>query len=134
MSPCQHVIGGPIAVVGAIIWPGPGIKQIRPEAKPTRSSQPSQVRRREPAMSGAQLIAWAAAELYAIRAIVIYWRLRTRQMPQESDELRWHIGCTPALRPVVPAILCALPVIAELTCMVNGLLWGLELLTRPWRT
>jgi len=111
-------------------WQG----DLHAEAQPTRSSQPNQVRRREPAMSGAQLIAWAAAGLYAIRAIVIYWQLRSRQMPQESAELRWHIACTPELRPVAPAILRALPVIAELTCMINGLLWGLELLTRPWRT
>ncbi|HEY5987464.1 MAG TPA: hypothetical protein VIV12_13985 [Streptosporangiaceae bacterium] len=85
-------------------------------------------------MSPARLIAWVAAELYTIRAIVIYWQLRTHQMPRESDELRWQIACTPALRPFAPAILRALPVIAELTCMVNGLLWGVELLTRPWRT
>jgi hypothetical protein len=85
-------------------------------------------------MSPGHLIAWLAAELYAIRAAVICWRLRIGPMPAESAELRWQIACTPALRLVAPALLRALPVIAELTCLINGLLWGPELLTRPWRT
>ncbi len=85
-------------------------------------------------MSPAHLIAWLATELYVIRAIMIYLRLRTHQMPGEVDELSWQIACTPALRPVTPAFLRVLPVIAEVTCMINGLLWGVELLIRPWRT
>lgn len=80
------------------------------------------------------LIALLAAELYAIRAIVIYWRLRTYQMPPEGAQFLWQIACTPALRTVAPVILRVLPVIAELTCVINGLLWGPEFLTRPWRT
>jgi hypothetical protein len=79
------------------------------------------------------LIAWVAAELYAARAVAVYWQLRTHHMPGESAEFSVQIACTPALRPVAPALLRALPVIAELTCMINGLLWGPELLTRPWR-
>lgn len=85
-------------------------------------------------MNPAHLIAWLVAELYVIRAIVIYWRLRTYQMPGEIAETRWQIACTPTLRLFFPAILRAPPVVAELTCMINGLLWGPELLTRPWRT
>jgi hypothetical protein len=88
----------------------------------------------ESAMSPEHLIAWLAAELYAIRAAVIYWRLHTSSIPAESAELRWQMASTPALRLVAPALLRALPVIAELTCLINGLLWGPELLTRPWRT
>lgn len=80
-----------------------------------------------------QLIAALAAELYAIRAALIYWRLRTGPMPGESAELRRQLALTPALRPVMPGLLRILPAVAELTCLVNGLLWGPELLTRPWR-
>jgi hypothetical protein len=36
-------------------------------------------------MSPGHLIAWLAAELYAIRAAVICWQLRTSSMPGESD-------------------------------------------------
>lgn len=84
-------------------------------------------------MSLAHAIALIAVELYLLRAAAIYWRLRTQHMPQELDEFRWHIICAPRLGPAAPALLRVLPAIAELTCMVNGLLWGVELLIRPWR-
>jgi len=74
-----------------------------------------------------------AAGWYADRAVRTYWWLSTHQTPQDREEFRAHILCTPALWRVAPAILRAVPVIAEFTCMLNGLLWGVELLTRPWR-
>lgn len=86
-----------------------------------------------PYMSPGHFIPALAAELYAIRASVLYWRLRTGPMREESAGLRRQIACAPALRPVAPVLLRMLPVVAELTCLVNGLLWGPELLTRPWR-
>ena len=43
-------------------------------------------------MSPAHLIAWLATDLYVIRAIMIYLRLRTHQMPGEVDELSWQIA------------------------------------------
>jgi hypothetical protein len=85
-------------------------------------------------MSPGYLIAWLATGPCAIRAAEIYWRSRTGPVPRESAELRWQIACTPALRLAAPALLRALQVIAELTCRVNGLLWGAELHSRPWRT
>jgi hypothetical protein len=84
-------------------------------------------------VSIARIAVLMAAGWYAYRAGQTYWWLRSHQTPQEREEFRAHILCTPALWRVAPAILRAEPVIAEFTCMLNGLLWGVELLTRPWR-
>jgi hypothetical protein len=42
--------------------------------------------------------------------------------------------CTPPWHLLAPVLLPALPAIAEFTCVLNGLLWPAELVTRPWRT
>lgn len=75
-----------------------------------------------------------AGGLYTAYAGITYWQLRTRHMHAEIAETRSWIRCTPPWHLLAPVLLPALPVIAELTCMINGLLWPAELATRPWRT
>ena len=72
-------------------------------------------------------------ELYAAYAGVVYWRLR-RQMPAEITMTRSWIRRTPPWHLLAGVLLPALPAIAEFTCVINGLLWPVELVTRPWRT
>ncbi|MGI9005799.1 MAG: hypothetical protein ACR2FU_06330 [Streptosporangiaceae bacterium] len=72
-----------------------------------------------------------ASGLYAAQASITYWRLR-RWMPADIAETRSWIRGTPPWRLLAPALLPALPAIAEGTCLINGLLWPVELLTRPW--
>jgi hypothetical protein len=74
-----------------------------------------------------------AGGLYAAQTGVTYWRLR-RWMPADIAETGLWIRRTPPLHLLAPALLPAFPVIAEGTCLINGLLWPVELLTRPWRS
>jgi len=108
---------------------GPPAQRKRDPAQPDHP-HPEKER---PYMSSGHFIPALAAELYAIRASVLYWRLRTGPMREESAGLRRQIACALALRSVALVLLRMLPVVAELTCLINGLLWGPELLTRPWR-
>ena len=73
-------------------------------------------------------------EMYAGYAGVVSWRLRTSSALQaEMAETRSWVRCTPLLHLLAPVLLPAMPLIAELTCFVNGLLWSAEMVTRPWR-
>ncbi len=79
------------------------------------------------------VVIWVVIALYSGWAAVTYWRLRG-QMAAEIAETRSWVRCTPPFHLFAPVLLPALPVIAELTCVINGLLWPVEVATRPWRT
>lgn len=73
-------------------------------------------------------------ELYAGYAGLVYWRLRTSsELQAEIAETRSWVRCTPPWHLFASWLLPALPLIAEVTCFVNGLLWPVEVATRPWR-
>ena len=77
----------------------------------------------------------AAGTLYAGYAGVVYWRLRTSsELQAETVATRSWVRCTPPWHLLAPLLLPAMPLITELTCVVNGLLWPVEMITRPWRT
>jgi len=44
------------------------------------------------------------------------------------------VRCTPPWNLFADLLVPAMPLIAELTCLINGLLWPAEMLTRPWRS
>jgi hypothetical protein len=46
---------------------------------------------------------------------------------------RSWLRCTPPWHLFADLLVPALPLIAEITCMINGLLWPAEILSRPWR-
>lgn len=73
-------------------------------------------------------------ELYAGYAGLTYWRLRTSSEVQaEIAETRSWVRCTPPWHLFASWLLPAMPLIAEATCFINGLLWPVEVTTRPWR-
>jgi len=74
-----------------------------------------------------------AGELYSGYAGVVYWRLRGH-MAAEITETRSWLRYTPPWHLLAPVLLPALPALAEVTCLLNGLLWPAELVTRPCRT
>jgi hypothetical protein len=74
------------------------------------------------------------AALYVGCAAVVYWHLATsREMQAEIAETRSWVRCTPPWHLFAGVLVPALPWLAELVCLINGLLWPVELLTRPWR-
>lgn len=74
-----------------------------------------------------------AGELYAGYSGLVYWQLRTSsEFQSEITETRSWVRSTPPWHRW-PGLLDALPLIAEITCLINGLLWPVELATRPWR-
>ena len=73
-------------------------------------------------------------ELYAGYAGLVYWRLRTSsELQAEIAETRSWVRGTPPWHLLASWLLPAMPLIAEVTCFVNGLLWPVEVATRPWR-
>ena len=67
-------------------------------------------------------------------ATVVYWRLRSSSQKQaEIAQTRSWLRCTPPWHLFADLLVPALPLIAEITCMINGLLWLAEILSRPWR-
>ena len=67
-------------------------------------------------------------------AAVVYWRLRSSsELQAETARTRSWLRCTPPWHLFADLLLPALPLIAEITCMINGLLWPAEILSRPWR-
>ena len=76
----------------------------------------------------------AVAAAYLGYAAVVYWRLRSSsELQAEIAQTRSWLRCTPPWHLVADLLLPALPLIAEITCMINGLLWPAEVLSRPWR-
>jgi hypothetical protein len=76
----------------------------------------------------------AVGELYAGYAGWVYWRLRaSSELRAEIAATRSWVRCTPPWHLVASWLLPALPLIAEATCVVNGLLWPVEVASRPWR-
>ena len=74
-------------------------------------------------------------ELYAGYAGLVYWRLRASgDLQAEIAQTQSWVRCTPPWHLFTGLLLPALPLIAELTCAINGLLWPVEMLTRPWRS
>lgn len=82
--------------------------------------------------------AWGVlAVLWLPRAAWTWWHLRRdaqERRAQESDALRWA-DTTPVLmfRLLAPLSRRMIPHMWEPVCMVNGLLWPVEALTRRWR-
>lgn len=73
--------------------------------------------------------------LYLGYAAIVYWRLRTSSdLDTEIAQTRSWVRCTPPWHLFADLVLPALPLIAELTCVINGLLWPVEMITRPWRS
>jgi len=71
--------------------------------------------------------------VYVGYAAVVYWRLRTSsELQAEIAETRSWVRCTPPWHLFADVLLPAMPLIAELTCVINGLLWPVEMFTRPW--
>jgi hypothetical protein len=80
-----------------------------------------------------RIVELAVGEMYAGYAGLVYWRLRTRsEFQTEIAETRAWVRSTPPWH-LCAWLLPALPLIAEATCLVNGLLWPVELATWPWR-
>lgn len=72
--------------------------------------------------------------LYTGYAGIVYWGLRTSdELRAEIAETRSWVRCTPPFHLMAGVLVPAMPLIAEATCFVNGLLWPVEMLTRPWR-
>lgn len=68
-------------------------------------------------------------------AAVVYRQLRTSsELQAEIAETRSWVRCTPPWHLFAGLLLPAMPLIAELTCVINGLLWPVEMLIRPWRS
>jgi len=79
-----------------------------------------------------ELLALAA---YGVTQPSSYWRLRTsNELQTEIAETRSWVRCTPPWNLFADLLVPAMPLIAELTCLINGLLWPAEMLTRPWRS
>ena len=73
--------------------------------------------------------------VYVGYAAVVYWQLRISSEPQaEIAETRSWVRCTPPWHLLADVLLPTMPLIAELACVINGLLWPVETLTRPWRS
>jgi hypothetical protein len=73
--------------------------------------------------------------VYGGYAAVTYWRLRTSsELHAEIAETRSWVRCTPPWHLFVGLLVPAMPLIAELVCVINGLLWPVEMLTRAWRS
>ena len=80
------------------------------------------------------IFAAVISALYVGYASVVYGRLRTRsQLQAEIAETRSWVRYTPPFCYIAALLVPAMPLIAELTCAVNGLLWPAEMITRPWR-
>src|SRR5690349_18020492 len=84
---------------------------------------------------------WAAAAalvigaLYLGYAAVVCWQLRSSsQMRDEIVATRSWVRCTPPWHLLAGVLLPAMPYLADLVCVINGLLWPVELLTRAWRS
>lgn len=68
-------------------------------------------------------------------AAVVYRRLRaSSELQAEIAEARSWVRCTPPWHQFADLLLPAMPLIAERTCVINGLLWPVEMLTPPWRS
>ena len=77
----------------------------------------------------------AVIAMYVGYAAVVYWRLRTSsELQAEIAETRSWVRCTPPWHLFADLLLPAMPLITELTCVINGFLWPVEVLTRPWRS
>ncbi len=71
---------------------------------------------------------------YGGYAGVVYWRLRkSAELSAEIAETQALVLCTRPLHVLAPVLVPAMPVIAEVTSVANGLLWPVEMITRPWR-
>jgi hypothetical protein len=80
-----------------------------------------------------QIAELIVGESYAGYAGLVYWRLRTcGELQTEIAETRAWVRSTPPWH-LCSWLLPGLPLIAEATCFVNGLLWPVELASRPWR-
>jgi hypothetical protein len=67
-------------------------------------------------------------------AAVVYQRLRSSsELQAEITQTRSWLRCTPPWHLFAGLLVPALPLIAEITCMINGLLWPAEIPSRPWR-
>lgn len=76
-----------------------------------------------------------AVVIWVARAAVVYWRLRGSSMMQaEMEDTRRWICLTPPMCYFAPILIPALPVIVDMTCVINALLWPVEQAIRPWRT
>jgi hypothetical protein len=72
--------------------------------------------------------------LYVGYAVVVGWRLRiSQEMQAEIEATRSWVRWTPPWHLFAGVLVPAVPWIADLVCPVNGLLWPVEMLTRPWR-
>ena len=68
-------------------------------------------------------------------AAVVYWQLRgSSEVRAEIAETRSWVRCTPPWHLFASVLVPAMPLIAEVVNVINGLLWPVELLTRPWRS
>jgi hypothetical protein len=77
----------------------------------------------------------AVVAAYLGYAAAVYRRLRTStELQAEIAETRSWVRCTPPWHLFADLLLPAMPLIVELTCVINGLLWPAEMLTRPWRS
>jgi hypothetical protein len=55
-------------------------------------------------------------------------------MQAETEDTRRWICFTPPFCYFAPVLIPALPLIAEMTWVINALLWPVELAVRPWLT
>lgn len=82
-----------------------------------------------------RLAALVAGVLYLGYASYLSWQLRIgRDMQDQIAGTRSWIRCTPPWHLFAGALIPALPYLADLVCLINGLLWPVEMLTRPWRS
>ncbi len=72
---------------------------------------------------------------YVGYAGVVYWRLRTSsELQAEIVATRSWVRCTPPLHLFASLLVPAMPLIAELASVINGLLRPVEMITRRWRS
>ena len=77
----------------------------------------------------------AVIAAYLGYAAAVYRRLRTSTgLQAEIAETRSWVRCTPPWHLFADLLRPAMPLIVELTCAINGLLWPVEMPTRPLRS
>ena len=82
-----------------------------------------------------RLAGLAVSVLYVGYAGYLCWQLRIgSEMEAEIVATRSWVRCTPPWHLFAGVLVPALRCLADLVCAVSGLLWPVEMFTRPWRS